>query len=78
MKNFQRLLALAGVVILVGMIIITLILAIIGSPYFKASMYATLTLPLLIYAFLFIYRLIKGSSEKDQKSDEEKGDHKAI
>ena len=76
MKKFQRLLALAGVVILVAMSIITLILAITGSPYFTASMYATLTLPLLIYAYLFIYRLIRGSSGKDQKSNEEKADQK--
>ncbi len=76
MKKFQRLLAMAGVVILFAMVILTLILAIIGSPYFKASMYATLTLPLLMYAFLFIYRLMKGSSEEDRKPGSEGKDPK--
>jgi len=38
MKQFQRILALAGVVILVGMILVTLVLAIMGSPHFMASL----------------------------------------
>ena len=71
MKQFQRILALAGVVILVGMLVVTLILAFTGSTYFMASMIITITLPLLIYAYLFIYRLMKGDkdSHKQPMSD---------
>jgi len=68
MKQFQRILALAGVVILVGMILVTLVLAIMGSPHFMASLILTITLPLLIYAYLFIYRLLKGDKEAGDSS----------
>ena len=68
MKQFQRVLALAGVVILVGMILVTLVLAIMGSPHFMVSLILTITLPLLIYAYLFIYRLLKGDKEAGDSS----------
>ena len=68
MKQFQRILALAGVVVLVGMILVTLVLAIMGSSYFMASLILTITFPLLIYAYLFIYRLLKGDKESGSSS----------
>ena len=69
MKRFQQLLALAGVVIVVGMILVTLFFAVTGSPWFMASMLLTLTLPLLIYAYLFIYRLVKGDPGSGNRPD---------
>ncbi len=67
MKQFQRILAMTTVVFLVVMVFVTLYLAVTASPYFMASMFITLTLPLLIYAFLFIYRLMKGEAEDDKE-----------
>ena len=69
MKRIQRILAMATVIILVLMVFVTLYLAVTASPYFMASMFMTLTLPLLIYGFLFIYRLAKGSTEDQKKED---------
>ena len=59
-ENIKRILALALVILLVAMVFVTLYLAVTGSPYFMGSLYVTLGLPLLIYAFLFIYRIFKG------------------
>ena len=47
------------------MVFVTLYLAVTGSRYFMASLFVTLGFPLLLYAYLFIYRLIKGRDEKD-------------
>ncbi len=58
--RIKRILALALVIFLVAMVFVTLYLAVTGSPYFLGSLYVTLGLPLLIYAFLFIYRILNG------------------
>ena len=73
MKGLKRILALAGVVILAGMVLLTLFFAVTGSRYFMASMLLTLTFPLLLYAYLFIYRLIKGDSEPKEPANKEDG-----
>lgn len=51
------------VCVLVGMVCLTLFFAITGSPYFMASLIATLFFPLLLYAYMYIYRLFKGKEE---------------
>ena len=61
----KRILALLGVADLLGMVLLTLFLAVTGSPYFMASLFATLGLPLLIYVYLFIYRLLKGPDDRE-------------
>ena len=58
MKKIKRILALLLV------IFVTLYCAITGSPYFMASLFVMLGLPLLIYAYMFIYRIVKDKDEK--------------
>ena len=65
MRNVKRILALLLAVFLLAMVFVTLFLAVTGSRYFMASLFVTLGFPLLLYAYLFIYRLIKGRDEKD-------------
>ena len=65
MRNVKRILALLLAVFLLAMVFVTLYLAVTGSRYFMASLFVTLGFPLLLYAYLFIYRLIKGRDEKD-------------
>ena len=50
--------------LLIAMIFVTLYCAITGSPYFMASLFTMLALPLLIYAYMFIYRIVKDKNEK--------------
>lgn len=63
MKKIKRILAVIGIIILAGLYLSTLIFAIIGSDdamnWFKASVYATVVLPVLIWAYGLIYRLLK-------------------
>ena len=66
----KRIGAMVLVAILIGLVILTLLLAVSGSRYFMASMVAMFTFPLLIYAYLFIYRLVKDDDETGNKKDE--------
>ena len=67
MKNVKRVLALLLAFFLLAMVFVTLYLAVTGSSYFMASLFVTLGFPLLLYAYLFIYRLLKGKDEKDDR-----------
>ena len=67
MRNVKRILALLLAVFLLALVFVTLYLAVTGSRYFMASLFVTLGFPLLLYAYLFIYRLIKGRDEKDDR-----------
>lgn len=76
MKKIKRLLAILGCVLLVSLYISTLVFALIGSNnamnLFRASIYATIVLPVLIWAYTFIYRLLKDhyAPKKDDDSEE--------
>ena len=64
MKKVKRIAALLIVIFLIAMVFVTLYCAITGSPYFMASLFTMLVLPLLIYAYMFIYRIVKDKNEK--------------
>ena len=64
MKKIKRILALLLVIFLIAMVFVTLYCAVTGSPYFMASLFVMLGLPLLIYAYMFIYRIVKDKDEK--------------
>ncbi|MCD8299749.1 MAG: hypothetical protein LUC41_01015 [Clostridiales bacterium] len=63
MKKAKRIIALVGVIALVALYVSTLVLAIIGSEQtmslFIAAVVSTVILPVLIWAYSFIYQLIK-------------------
>ena len=71
MKRFKRAGALLLVIILIGLVMLTLYCAVTGSRYFMASLMATLLLPILLYAYMFIYRLLRADGRKTPPSDEE-------
>ena len=48
MKKIKRILALLLVIFLIAMVFVTLYCAVTGSPYFMASLFVMLGLPLLI------------------------------
>ena len=59
----KRILAMAGVVLLVLLYIVTLVCAIINSPFsvqlFKASVAMTIIIPVLIFGYRLIYKILK-------------------
>ena len=72
MKKIKRILAVVGVILLIGLYLSTLVFALIGSPdamnWFKASIVVTVIVPALIWAYTMIYRLLKDHySAKDEK-----------
>ena len=64
MKNkLKRVFALLLVVIMLGLVLLTLYLAITGSRYFMASLVSMFLLPILLYTYMFIYRLMHDDKE---------------
>ncbi len=67
MNKKKRILALLTVILLVALYLSTLFFAIFDSPHtmwmFKASIAATILVPVLLYAFALFYRL----AHKDKK-----------
>lgn len=71
MKKGKRILAFAGVICLVGLYLVTLVSAILATPatkdFFKISLLATIIIPLIIYVYMLVYRLIRGKKQDDEK-----------
>lgn len=67
MKKMKRIFAMAGVFLLVGLVILTLYFAVTGSRYFMASLFCMLMMPLMMYAYMFIYRMVSGDSSGENE-----------
>lgn len=71
-KKVKQILAIIGIVVLVGLYVSTIVCALSSSDNFMnlllASIYATVIIPVLIWAYSFIYKLLK----KDQDDEEKK------
>ena len=63
MPRIKRIMALAGVILIIALYVITLILAICGNEntlnLLTASLFATVIVPVLIWVYTFIYRLLE-------------------
>ena len=74
MKKTKRILALAGAVLLVILYAATLIFALIDSPWaydmFKICLGMTIILPVLLYAYNLMSRVLKHDDESGEKSDD--------
>lgn len=75
MKKVKQILAILGVVLLLGLYVITLIMAVTDNTatlsMLEASVVATILIPILMWAYSFIYRLLKKyyGSDKDKNED---------
>lgn len=58
----KRLFAILGILLLLGMYVMTLVFVLIGSDWamtaFKASILCTIAIPCLLYAMILVYRLL--------------------
>ncbi len=63
MKKVKQILAIIGCILLVSMYVVTIVLAVTDDPNtmnaFRASIYCTIIVPVLIWAYSFIYKLLK-------------------
>lgn len=78
MKRGKRILAMAVAIVLIGMCVSTLVFAVFATPaakeFFKVSLLATLMLPILIYVYLLLYRLITGKGEDMEEKNLKKSE----
>ncbi len=76
MKKLRRVTALIGVIALVALYVSTLVLALIGGEnmmnVFWAAIVATIVLPVLLWAYSFIYKLLKRDYSEQARADEKK------
>lgn len=72
MKKVKQIIAILGVVLLLGLYVITLIMAITDNSstmsMFEASVVATILIPVLLWTYTFIYKLLKKYYGPDKDS----------
>ena len=77
MKNLKRILALLGVLLLLGLYAATFVFALMDSPaaggWFKASLFCTIAIPVLIYGYIIVYRALKGRGADRDKRENSSG-----
>lgn len=87
MKKIQRILAVIGVLLLLAMYGSTMVFALSGSAdstgWFKASIYCTVIVPVLLYAYTLIYKYLKHRNDvpeyiqkEEAKKEAQKGAEK--
>lgn len=69
--NKKRILAIIGIVILLGLYIATFISAFfvteVSAAFFKASVFCTIAVPLLLYSYLLVCRVFRKKDDKEQQ-----------
>lgn len=79
-KKIRRIMAVIGVIFLVGLYVLTLISALIGTPaaadMFKACIYSSVVIPGLIYGYTLIYKAWSGAFRKREKKESDGEDKK--
>lgn len=70
LKKVKRVLALVGVILLLCVPILLIIGAFTASPdssaLLMASLFCAIAVPVLIYAYMLIYRLVKKNNKEDE------------
>ncbi len=70
MKKGKQILAILGVILLVGLYLSTIVCALSAGENFMdmlmASLFATFVIPVLIWAYTFIYKLVKKKDDPEE------------
>lgn len=73
MEKGKRIVAIAAVVILLALYVVTFVSALLSTPtaqkIFKVSLLATLVIPIVVYVYLLVYRLIFGEKANDEEKE---------
>ena len=76
MDKWKRILAWIGIILLLLLYVCTLVSAIFVTPatqgFFKASLLATIMIPILLYGYLLVYRVIKGRNDEEEEVQQPK------
>lgn len=75
MKNTKRICAILGVILLAAMYLMTLVFALIDSPWaigcLKISIGLTILVPVLLWVYLAMFRYMKGKKQENQDAASE-------
>ncbi len=70
MAKLKKIFAIAGVVLLLGMYLLTFISAILATPnthsLFLGSLAATIIVPIFLYAYMLIYKVVYKKRENQE------------
>lgn len=69
MKKVQQIIAILGVILLVGLYLTTLVLAILGKEFFTmfmSSLLASIALPVFLWLYGFLYKWLKRTAKEKQ------------
>lgn len=73
MKRLKQITALIGVIVLLGLYVSTVVLACIGSEtamrLLRAAIYATIVLPVLLWAYSLIYKVLKRNYSPEAREE---------
>jgi protein-S-isoprenylcysteine O-methyltransferase Ste14 len=73
MKKLKQITAIIVVILLIGLYVTTLLTAIFDPTatrsWFRASIFATVVVPVLLWAYMMIFRFITKNNEPDEDSD---------
>lgn len=73
MKKLKQITALIGVIVLLGLYVSTIVLACIGSDtamrLLRAAVYATIVLPVLLWAYSLIYKVLKRNYSPEAREE---------
>lgn len=82
MKKTKQVLAMIGIILLVSLYVITLVCAITDNTstmqVFMASVFATVVIPVMIWAYSFIFRLIKKNSQEKEEQEQNRKKENSI
>ena len=74
MAKLKKIFAIAGVVILLGMYLLTFISAILATPnthsLFLGSLAATIIIPIFLYAYMLIYKVVYKNRENQEDNEQ--------
>lgn len=79
MKKLKQLLALLLAIFLISLYVATLVVSCIDSPYqgsmLKACIFSTVVIPIFLWAYGLIYRVLKNKNQQNIQEDEKLNDH---
>lgn len=72
MQKIKRIFAITIIIILAGLYLSSFVFALIGSSraldWLKVSIYATIVLPVLLWTYSFIYKMVKNAKNEDRET----------
>lgn len=82
MKKAKQITAIAGIILLLSLYVVSLISAIAAKPYanslFTASLFCTIVIPVVIYGFMVIYKAVHKKPDDEVKLTELKKKNKEL